>query len=388
MNCQKFLKLILRKMLSIYFLALTIFVCFVNGQLDVCYGEYGCFTARAPFGGTLQRPFGACPLNPSVIGTKFYLYTRSNRNVESRIVRDSPNLYFNPDLETKFIVHGFIENGFKDWIIKMKNALLNVGDYNVISVDWQNGCTFPNYVQAVANTQIVGADIAFLIKSLMTRYNIESDKFHIIGHSLGSHVAGFAGKRVPKLGRITALDPAGPDFENTDPRVRLDKTDATFVDVIHTDGTATLQLGMGLMQPLGHVDFYPNGGKDQPNCPKTADKLLAGIFNIFTNNLENLEGTTACSHTASVYFFIDSIENKGCKYVSYPCSSYDNFNKAQCLACGTNGCNNLGFWASKNKDNGKLYLNTQNADSVPFCQLHYKFTLNSNNLFGQTMVSF
>jgi hypothetical protein len=41
----------------------------------------------------------------------------------------------------------------------------------------------------------------------------------------------------------------------------LDPTDAIFVENIHTDGTANLQLGLGLFQPIGHVDFYPNGGK-------------------------------------------------------------------------------------------------------------------------------
>lgn len=31
------------------------------------------------------------------------------------------------------------------------------------------------------------------------------------------------------------LDPAGPYFENTDKDVRLDPTDAIFVDALHTD---------------------------------------------------------------------------------------------------------------------------------------------------------
>lgn len=50
-----------------------------------------------------------------------------------------------------------------------------------------------------------------------------------------------------------------PYFENTDPKVRLDPTDAIFVEAIHTDGTATLQVGLGLFQAVGHIDFYPNG---------------------------------------------------------------------------------------------------------------------------------
>ena len=34
---------------------------------------------------------------------------------------------------------------------------------------------------------------------------------------------------------MTGLDVAGPYFEDMDPVVRLDTTDADFVDVIHTD---------------------------------------------------------------------------------------------------------------------------------------------------------
>jgi hypothetical protein len=41
--------------------------------------------------------------------------------------------------------------------------------------------------------------------------------------------------------------------------VRLDPTDAVFVEAIHTDGTATLQIGLGLFQAVGHIDYYPNG---------------------------------------------------------------------------------------------------------------------------------
>ena len=39
-------------------------------------------------------------------------------------------------------------------------------------------------------------------------------------------------------------------------RNRVDRTDAAFVDVIHT-ATAFIT---GMPEPLGHVDFYPNGG--------------------------------------------------------------------------------------------------------------------------------
>jgi len=46
------------------------------------------------------------------------------------------------------------------------------------------------------------------------------------------------------------------------PKERLDKEDATFVDVIHTETGI-----QGISEPIGHVDFYPNNGKSsQPGC--------------------------------------------------------------------------------------------------------------------------
>jgi len=62
------------------------------------------------------------------------------------------------------------------------------------------------------------------------------------------------------------LDPAGPLFEAQDTRARLDETDAAFVDVIHSNGENLILGGLGSSQPMGHVDFYPNGGRMQKGC--------------------------------------------------------------------------------------------------------------------------
>ncbi|EEC00284.1 lipase, putative, partial [Ixodes scapularis] len=55
------------------------------------------------------------------------------------------------------------------------------------------------------------------------------------------------------------LDPDNEGFEDE----RLDRDDADFVDVIHSSN-GVYELGM--REPMGHVDFYPNGGGDQPRC--------------------------------------------------------------------------------------------------------------------------
>jgi hypothetical protein len=97
------------------------------------------------------------------------------------------------------------------------------------------------------------------------------DGIQILGFSLGAHIASYAGQFVQekldaKIGRITGLDPAGPYFQWADPVVRLDPSDAAFVDVIHTDGSSSFLTGFGADQAMGHVDFYPNGGQHQPGC--------------------------------------------------------------------------------------------------------------------------
>lgn len=42
---------------------------------------------------------------------------------------------------------------------------------------------------------------------------------------------------------LTGLDPAEPHFQSTDPVVRLDPTDALFVDIIHSDATPFIKGG-------------------------------------------------------------------------------------------------------------------------------------------------
>jgi len=38
------------------------------------------------------------------------------------------------------------------------------------------------------------------------------------------------------------------------------------VDVIHSNGEQLILGGLGSWQPMGHVDYYPNGGKMQSGC--------------------------------------------------------------------------------------------------------------------------
>lgn len=72
----------------------------------------------------------------------------------------------------------------------------------------------------------------------------------IVGHSLGTHIAGRAAKQLKspgKIGVIIGLDPASVGYDYLEVDKRLAETDAEYVQVIHTDGDK-----FGFSTPLGH----------------------------------------------------------------------------------------------------------------------------------------
>ena len=92
---------------------------------------------------------------------------------------------------------------------------------------------------------------------------VSLDNVHVLGASLGGQLAGFIGHFTGgKVGRITGMDPSGPLFHIVNASERLDKSDAQFVDIIHTAGR-----WVGNDDTIGHIDFYPNSGRSpQPGC--------------------------------------------------------------------------------------------------------------------------
>ena len=73
----------------------------------------------------------------------------------------------------------------------------------MIIVGWEDGSNKVTYSQAAANTRVVGAMTAELMKSLHSNAQASYAMMHLVGHSLGAHAAGYAGERVSGTGRIT-----------------------------------------------------------------------------------------------------------------------------------------------------------------------------------------
>jgi hypothetical protein len=96
----------------------------------------------------------------------------------------------------------------------------------------------------------------------------------------GAHISGNAGANYQslnngsnsKIARITGLDPAGPLFYfSAFPFPKLNKDNAVFVDIIHTNGGE-----LGDTSVDGDIDFYPNGGSQQPGCnPLTRNSSIS-----------------------------------------------------------------------------------------------------------------
>lgn len=187
-------------------LILAIILCILSVATncnEICYDNYGCFTDEYPFGNSTQRPVSLLPQRPDYIKTKFYLYNHEDKETAELLSLNDVSSKFNPSLPTKFIVHGFFNSASMSWIIDMKSALLNTENMNVITVDWSGGSGLP-YTQAASNTQIVGVEISILIKELIKKFGISATNFQCIGHSLGAHICGYAGKRI-HLGRISGM---------------------------------------------------------------------------------------------------------------------------------------------------------------------------------------
>ncbi|XP_043857575.1 lipase member H [Dromiciops gliroides] len=307
--------------------------------------------------------FTKLSFHSAIVGTslkvRLLLYTGKNFTCAKELHSPFP-VSFNTTKKTTFIIHGYRPTGSQPvWLSELVKGLLYVGDMNVIVVDWNRGAT--NLIYSIASSHTWG--VAEILKETIDKMlasGASLDNIYMIGVSLGAHIAGFVGQMYEgKLGRITGLDPAGPLFNGKPPQERLDHTDARFVDVIHSDTDA-----LGFKETLGNIDFYPNGGLDQPGCPQT----IFGGLQYFK-----------CDHQRSVFLYLSSLK-KDCDITAYPCESYRDYLNGKCISCGDDQsmpCPILGYYADQWKNYSvlkdppvtKAFFDT--ADEEPFCIYHY-----------------
>ncbi|OXU24788.1 hypothetical protein TSAR_004361 [Trichomalopsis sarcophagae] len=270
-------------------------------------------------------------------GQDYYIQSMDGSSKEVHFVPNGVD--FDPRRRTTVIVQGFLGHLHRDEMKKIGNKLL----------EW--------------------------LKNIWTEQGVSLGSWgpiHFIGYSLGAHVVGQAAERLRVeenllIDRITALDPSEPCFEDANNPLRLSKNNAKFVDVIHTDGARYTNEAFGLLEPIGHADFYVNGGvANQPGCER---KKRSGLhFTVLGNGL--------CSHARSVEVFIDSIVNANstsCKFWGHSWqlgTSEADTKEILKNSCDTTICPQVGINAeSFDYDNGKTntyYVKT--PENAPFCE--------------------
>ncbi|KAM8806087.1 pancreatic lipase-related protein 2-like [Eudromia elegans] len=340
----------------------TLFLLDAAQGRQVCYKRLGCFTDDPPWSGIPERQLAGLPSPPEAVNTNFLLYTRDNNMRHQEISATDPSTIkasnFQAHRKTHFIIHGHLAGADLSWIADMCRAMFHAEDVNCILTDWRGGSS-GLYTEAVNNVRIVGAELAYLVNLLEKEYGYSPAKIHLIGHSLGAHAAGEAGRRKPGIGRITGLDPAGPLFQYTPDMVRLDPSDANFVDVIHTHaGHLLFDFAPGILQTCGHLDFYPNGGKKMPGCKE----LRAPPATRNVNDVMREYRSIGCGHKRSLWYYTESIITPD-GFVGYQCETYQDFVSGDCFPCPREGCPLMGHYADKfshrpGKEQQKVFLNT------------------------------
>eukprot|EP00929_Paragymnodinium_shiwhaense_P107839 TRINITY_DN74197_c0_g1_i1.p1 TRINITY_DN74197_c0_g1~~TRINITY_DN74197_c0_g1_i1.p1 ORF type:complete len:506 (-),score=66.92 TRINITY_DN74197_c0_g1_i1:8-1474(-) len=163
------------------------------------------------------------------------------------------------------VVHGFRDSGkgklprregnvtHGSWpvIAAADLALLAPGKTIAIAVDWKKGAShLLQYSRAMSTTRVIGQYISRLLEAGREVYG-EAVHTWCVGHSLGSHICGFAGKylkqrKLASPSAISALDPAGPSVtflrtattsfvEPSFAMARLQPADAIHTEALYTD---------------------------------------------------------------------------------------------------------------------------------------------------------
>merc|ERR1711892_1031690 len=249
---------------------------------------------------------------PDLTKIKFFLWTRQNPDAYDTVQLTQESLedsHFDSRHPTIILAHGWNSHG-DGFGENLSEAYFEVGDYNVFAIEWGDLETWANYPQAAIRTRAVGEHSANLVKIL-------SD-----------------------VGAI-------------------DKSDAKFVDIIHTNSGMLWNGCLSIKKSIGHVDIYPAGGSHQPGCVEACIIPDIMCYNITIEDL--IKG--GCSHERAVSYYKESISvmEGGQEFRAWNCESWEDFQEGNC-------CEReqvvMGEWMDNSVPEGKYFLKVK--EEKPF----------------------
>merc|ERR1719350_2426679 len=204
----------------------------------------------------------------------FWLYTNENLKKHEDMVFDGEkatidsDTKFDPTRPTKVIAHG-LGGGIKTWVRSFAKAYSQVGvDYNIIGINWRSIKKGKGWDVSLGN---VGKYTAHFLQDLVKNHGLKIEDVHCIGFSFGT-------------------------------------------DVIHTSK-------LGLLDRLGHIDFYPNGGENQPCTCEKSKKPCPGI-----KCKKGISWYDKKDHNRAPAYYEESILNPKA-FVAWKCPSSMSFKK-------------------------------------------------------------
>lgn len=118
------------------------------------------------------------------------------------------------------------------------------------------------------------------------------------------------------------------------------------------------------MYYIGHIDFYPNGGRTQPGCIK----INSSYFEYLPIPLVEINNAI-CSHGRSYIYLTESLVSEvkqNCTFWAHHWNlSYQNLLQIVTESCNKNICTEMGINAIKYSHRGTFFVATSNTS--PFC---------------------
>ncbi|GBN34226.1 hypothetical protein AVEN_271431-1, partial [Araneus ventricosus] len=263
----------------------------------------------------------------------YLLFTQANRSSPCYFepkIEEFNDCEFNRRRETKILIHGYLVkllpgNQFE----LIKDALLSATDYNVIIVNWTRYNQAP-YEKAVLNAKSVGTEVAKLINFLVL--------YEVICYGSRN------------------LHPWSYDKDDAWTIICL----LNIYAIIAEKGKETK--GLGIPFPIGYINFYPNGGDEQPAC------VLGRNYTNTDGKIREIKSEldlAFCRHDICPLYFLYSIQS--CDFLSRECDSYSKYEMRWCSS-KSHPIVSMGLYARKPAgiaSHSKLYLKT--GKSAPFC---------------------
>ncbi|KAH8416887.1 hypothetical protein KR222_010313, partial [Zaprionus bogoriensis] len=244
-------------------------------------------------------------VKPNIAAMNFVLQLDACSNVSVPLTQPSElwsHPGFSSEKPTVIFITGWrssINNTYSGPVAK---AFACRNDTNFIVLDAANFID-TLYTWSALNTELIGQYVAEALLDLDAEY--VTKQVHLIGHSLGAQISSAAGRYYKSstggdvLPRITGLDPANPCFYEKNRLPGLQRGDADYVDIIHTNpGYA------GIADETGDVDFFVEGlNPIKPGCtglqPITCSHQRAVDYlteSVYPNNTENFRGRLCSSY--------------------------------------------------------------------------------------------